>query len=75
MSAQQPPDIWRQRTQLAIAIILVGIVIAVPTWYVIETGITADNETVTTIVVGSWTLAIAGAGAAFSLFGLGRKVS
>lgn len=76
MSTQtNPSDVLRQRAQIAIAVTLVIMVIAIPAWYVIEVGITEDNETVNMIIIGSWTLAIAGAGAAFSLFGLGRKVS
>ncbi len=77
MSSNEPnsPDVWRQGIQLAIAVTLIVLVISIPAWYVIATGITTDDEMVNTIVIGSWTLAIAGAGAAFSLFGLGRKVS
>ena len=77
MSSNEPnsPDVWRQRIQLVIAVTLIVLVVAIPAWYVISIGITAEDEMVNTIVIGSWTLAIAGAGAAFSLFGLGRKVS
>lgn len=65
----------RQNIQLGIALALVIIAIGIPVLYVAEKGVTSDDELIKTIVVGSWTLAIAGAGAAFSLFGLGRKVS
>jgi len=75
MSTNPTDDITRQRIQLALAVVLVSLAIFFPVWYVVTVGITADNELVNTIIVGSWTLAIAGAGAAFSLFGLGRKIS
>jgi len=68
-------DPLRQKLQLIIAVVLVAVVIALPTWYVIEKGITADDQLVVTIITGAWTLAVAGAGAAFAIFGLGRKVT
>ena len=68
-------DTIRQYTQLVLAIILVSIAIVFPVWYVVDVGVTSEDEFVGTVVTGAWTLAIAGAGAAFSLFGLGRKVS
>jgi hypothetical protein len=40
-------DLTRQRIQLAIAIVLVSIVVAIPTWYVIETGITPNTDVYT----------------------------
>lgn len=68
-------DKTRQRMQLAFVLILVTLTIALPTWYVLEEGISSNDELVKTILVGSWTLAIAGAGMAYSQIGLGRKVS
>ena len=65
----------REKIQLVIAVILIGLIMAIPATFVYLTGVTGDNELVKTIVTGSWTLVVAGAGAAFSLFGLGRKVS
>jgi hypothetical protein len=68
-------DKTRQKMQLAFVLILVSMSIALPAWYVIEVGIQSDDELVKTILVGAWTLTIAGAGMAFSQIGLGRKVS
>ncbi len=68
-------DKTRQKMQLAFVLILVSLTIALPSWYVFETGITSEDELVKTILIGSWTLAIAGAGMAYSQIGLGRKVS
>jgi len=65
----------REKIQLGIALVLVVLAISIPTWYVLEVGITAEDELVKQIVIGSWTLVVAGAGAAFSLYGLGRKVT
>ncbi len=64
----------REKIQLGLALTLVLMAISVPTAYIVSVGISADNEIVKTIVIGSYTLVVAGAGAAFSLFGLGRKV-
>jgi uncharacterized membrane protein len=64
----------RQNIQLILALVLVSISIILPVWYIITVGITADNTLVTTMITAAWALSIAGAGAAFSLFGLGRKV-
>lgn len=74
MSANET-DPFRQKMQLAFILILVSLTVILPTWYVIETGIDAEDEFVKTILVGAWTLAIAGAGMAYSQIGLGRKVS
>jgi len=71
----ETPDIFRQRMQLAFVLILVTLTIALPIWYVFKIGISADDEFVKTVLIGSWTLAIAGAGMAYSQIGLGRKVS
>ena len=68
-------DKTRQKMQLAFVLILVTMSIALPAWYVIEVGIQSDDELVKTILVGAWTLTIAGAGMAFSQIGLGRKVT
>lgn len=68
-------DKTRQRMQLAFVLILVSMSIALPAWYVVETGISTDDELVKTILIGAWTLTIAGAGMAFSQIGLGRKVT
>ena len=75
MSINPSPDIWRQRIQLGIAVTLVILAIGIPIWYVIRVGITSDNELVQTMITGFWVLTIDGAGAAYSLFGLGRKVT
>ncbi len=40
-------DVTRQRIQLAIAVVLVSIVVAIPTWYVIEVGITPNTDVYT----------------------------
>jgi len=40
-------DLTRQRIQLAIAIVLVSIVVAIPTWHVIEVGITPNTDVYT----------------------------
>ena len=64
----------RQNIQVILAIVLVSIAIIMPVWYVISVGITAEDSLVNTMITAAWTLSIAGAGAAFSLFGLGRKV-
>ena len=68
-------DKTRQRIQLAFVLILVAMSISLPAWYVIEKGITSDDDLVKTVLVGAWTLTIAGAGMAFSQIGLGRKVT
>jgi len=65
----------REKLQLLIAVTLVALIISIPAFYVLDKGVGGDDSLVKTIVTGSWTLLIAGAGAAFSLFGLGRKVS
>lgn len=75
MGTEPSPDIWRQRIQLGIAVTLVILAIGIPVWYVVTVGITSDNELVNTMITGFWVLTIAGAGAAYSLFGLGRKVT
>ena len=75
MSTEPSPDVWRQRIQLGIAVTLVLFAIGIPIWYVVKVGITSDNELVQTMITGFWVLTIAGAGAAYSLFGLGRKVT
>ncbi len=75
MSINPSPDIWRQRIQLGIAVTVVILAIGIPIWYVIRVGITSDNELVQTMITGFWVLTIAGAGAAYSLLGLGRKVT
>jgi hypothetical protein len=76
MSVEAPHDSTvRQKTQLIFVVILVSMTIILPIWYVTEVGIDFDDELVKTIIVGSWTLAIAGAGMAFSQIGLGRQVT
>lgn len=70
-----PNDPVRQKIQLAFILILVSLTIVLPSWYVYTIGIDAEDELVRTILVGSWTLAIAGAGMAYSQLGLGRKVT
>jgi hypothetical protein len=74
MSINPSPDIWRQRIQLGIAVTLVILAIGIPIWYVIRVGITSD-ELVQTMITGFWVLTISGAGTAYSLFELGRKVT
>lgn len=75
MSVQTPNDPFRQKMQLAFVLILVIITISLPLMYVYHVGVASDDEFVKTILIGSWTLAIAGAGMAYSQIGLGRKVS
>jgi len=65
----------RQNIQMALVLVLISVSIGMPVWYVVEVGVTSEDEFVQTVVTGSWVLTIAGAGAAFSYFGLGRKVS
>lgn len=75
MSVQTPNDPFRQKIQIIFVIILVSMSISMPLMYVYHVGIATDDEFIKTILIGSWTLAIAGAGMAFSQIGLGRKVS
>lgn len=75
MSQTPEQDKARQRFQLGVAMTLVIASMIFPFWYVWEKGILADDELVKTIVIGFWTLVVAGAGMAYSIFGLGRKVT
>ena len=61
----------RENGQIVIAFILVAFVIGWSTYYLVEI---ADEVTQATAFTSMFTLLIAGAGAAFAIFGLGRTV-
>jgi len=63
----------REKTQLIIAIVLIGASISIPIGYILHKGF--DDELVKTMVTGLFAIALAGVGAAYSLLGLGRKVT
>ena len=70
-----PNDPIRQKMQLVvIAALIIGCFIVVGA-YVNAQGLTSGDEIVKLIVMAAVTLMIAGAGAAWSLIGMGRKVT
>ena len=62
---------FREKAQIGIALILVAFVLGWSGFYLVEL---ADPVTQATAFTSMFTLLIAGAGAAFAIFGLGRTV-
>ena len=72
---QTQNDPFRQKVQMAFVIVLVTMAITLPLLYVYHVGIATEDDFIKNVLIGSWTLVVAGIGMAFSQIGLGRKVS